>query len=281
MRIFVPILMLVLALLTVGLYRFVNNDWVMWRQAGDASKDGNISQAVASYSILWSNGFKPALVFPRLFGSYLKLGQPDKAAKVARKAILLAQGSAGSSRAKKDIEDGNSIPEWKARLELARALSYTKQFPESIAEYRRLLQSKKTLPQARLELARVLFWSGKNSEALIEFQRVPKKILKRDDRIVMADLFAGTSLYVEAEFDYRQLLAEMPGDVVVREKLADLLSWGDQYDESLQEYEKILSKTPDNIRVRRKYANVLIWSGQHQKAIEELKKTLSANTAGK
>ncbi|MFC1454215.1 tetratricopeptide repeat protein [Verrucomicrobiota bacterium] len=281
MRIFVSIFLLALALVTVGLYRFMNNDWVLFRQADEASKNGNISQAVASYSVLWSNGFKPTLVFPRLFASYLKLGQPDKAVQVARKAVFLAQSSAGGSRAIKDAEDGNSIPEWKARLELARTLSYTKQYPESIAEYSRLLQMGKKLPQAQLELARVLFWAGNNNEALIEFLRVPNRVLQKDDRVVIAELFAAASLYVEAEFEYRLLLAEFPKDVVAREKLADLLSWGDQYDESLREYEKILRQTPDNIRVRRKYANVLIWSGQHQKAIKELKKTLSANTTGK
>ena len=281
MRIFTTILALTLMLTTVGLYQVINHDWVSWRQAEDASKKGNYPQAMANYSILWSKGFKPALVFPRLYVSYLEIGQPDKAAKVAREAVLVAQSSPDGKRLKKDVEDGNSIPEWKARLELARALSYAKQYPESIAEYRRLLQMKKYLPQAQLELARVIFWAGKGSEALIEFQRVPVSVLQRDDRVVIADLSAGAFLYEKAEFDYRQLLTELSTDLIVREKLSDLLSWGDQYDESLQEYEIILRQSPDNIRVRRKYANVLMWSGQNQKAIEELKKTLPANTAGK
>ncbi len=284
MRIFITILVLGLTVLTVGLYRIINHDWVSWRQAEDANKNGDYLQAVASYSGLWSKGFKPALVFPRLYVSYLELGQPDKAAKVAREAVLVAQNAPDGRRSKKDVEDGNSIPEWKARLELARALSYAKQYSESIAEYRRLLQMSKNLPQAhqaQLELARVLFWAGKRNEALAEFQRVPVSILQRDDRIVIADLSAGAFLYEKAEFDYRQLLHELPSDLTVREKLADLLSWNDQYDESLQEYETILRQSPDNIRVRRKYANVLMWAGQNQKAIEELKKTLPENSAGK
>jgi len=281
MRIFITILALTLMLITVGLYRVINHDWVSWRQAEDANKKGDYRQAMANYSILWSKGFKPALVFPRLFVSYLQFGQPDKAAKVAREAVLVAQSSPNGSRSKKDVEDGNSIPEWNARLELARALSYAKQYPESIAEYRRLLQMKKNLPQAQLELARVLFWAGKGNEALIEFQRVPVSVLQRDDRIVIADLSVSAFFYEKAEFDYRQLLTELPTDLIVREKLADLLSWNDQYDESLQEYEIILRQSPDNIRVRRKYANVLMWAGQNQKAIEELKKTLPVNTAGK
>jgi len=281
MRTFITVLALALMLITVGLYRIINHDWVLWRQAEDANKKGDYRAAMANYSILWSKGFKPALVFPRLYVSYLELGQPDKAAKVAREAVLVAQSSPDGKRSKKDVEDGNSIPEWKARLELARALSYAKQYPESIAEYRRLLKMRPDLSQAQLELARVIFWAGKGSEALVEFQRVPVSVLQRDDRIVIADLSAGAFLYEKAEFDYRQLLTELSTDLIVREKLSDLLSWNDQYDESLQEYEIILRQSPDNIRVRRKYANVLMWAGQNQKAIEELKKTLPANTAGK
>ena len=281
MRTFITILALALILITVGLYRVINHEWVAWRQAEDANNKGNYAQAMANYSILWSKEFKPALVFPRLFVSYLRSGQPDKAAQVARKAVLVAQSSPNALRSKRDAADSNEIPEWKARLELARALSYAKQYPESIAEYRRVLKMRPDLPQAQLELARVFFWAGSGKKALIEFQRVPVSVLQRDDRIVIADLSAGAFLYEKAEVDYRQLLTELPTDLIVREKLADLLSWSNQYDKSLQEYEIILRKSPDNIRVRRKYANVLMWAGQNQKAIEELKKTLPPTTVGK
>jgi len=67
MRTFITIFALALMLITVGLYRFINNDWVSWRQAEDANKKGDYRQAMAKYSVLWSRGFKPALVFPRLF----------------------------------------------------------------------------------------------------------------------------------------------------------------------------------------------------------------------
>jgi len=281
MRTFITIFALALMLITVGLYRFINNDWVSWRQAEDANKKGDYRQAMGHYSSLWAEGFRPALVFPRIFVAYLQFGQPDKAAKVAREAVLVAQNTPDGSRSKRDSEDGNSIPEWKARLDLARALSYAKQYPESIAEYHRLLKLRPDLLQAQLELARVLFWAGNGKEAQIEFQRVPVSVLQRDDRIVIADLAVGAFLYEKAEIDYRQLLTELPADLIVREKLADLLSWNDQYDESLQEYEIILRQSPDNIRVRRKYANVLMWNGQNQKAIEELRKTLPSNTVGK
>jgi len=281
MRTLITILALALILITVGLYRVINHEWVAWRQAEDANNKGNYAQAMANYSILWSKEFKPALVFPRLFVSYLRSGQPDKAAQVARKAVLVAQSSPNALRSKRDAADSNEIPEWKARLELARALSYAKQYPESIAEYRRVLKMRPDLPQAQLELARVFFWAGSGKKALIEFQRVPVSVLQRDDRIVIADLSAGAFLYEKAEVDYRQLLTELPTDLIVREKLADLLSWSNQYDKSLQEYEIILRKSPDNIRVRRKYANVLMWAGQNQKAIEELKKTLPPTTVGK
>ena len=275
MRTSTTILALALILITIGFYRIVNHNWVLWRHAEDANKSGDHQLALSTHNRLWSEGFKPTLVFPRLFSSYLQLGQPDKAAQVAREAVVVAQSSANSWHSKRTAEDGSSMPEWKARLNLSRALSYTQQYPEAIAEYRRLLKMRPDLPQAQLELARVFFWAGRGNEALLEFQKAPVSVLQRDDRIIIADLSATASLYEKAKLEYRQLLTELPGDLIVREKLADLLSWSNQYDESLREYEIILRQSPDNIHARRKYANVLIWDGQNQKAIEELRKTLS------
>ncbi|MBU0716142.1 MAG: tetratricopeptide repeat protein [Verrucomicrobia bacterium] len=233
MRAFIAIFALALMLITVGLYRVVNHDWVSWRQAEDADKKGDYRQAMENYSILWSKGFEPALVFPSLFAAYLRSGQPDKAAQVAREAILIAQSSPGRSRLKSDAEDSNSIAEWKARLELARALSYAKQYSESVTEYRRVLKMRPDLPQAQLELARVLFWAGNVNAALLEFLRVPVSVRQRDLPALelAAKIYAARGDFAEAESYFQHASNKSGGKnyPLIREWAAARLTSGDYY----------------------------------------------------
>src|SRR6056297_3335954 len=76
------------------------------------------------------------------------------------------------------LEDGQDvfleeIPDWQARLELARLLSYTKRYKESVLQYKKVLNQKPDLAEVRLELARVLYWKGDLDEAEKMFSSVP------------------------------------------------------------------------------------------------------------
>jgi tetratricopeptide (TPR) repeat protein len=72
------------------------------------------------------------------------------------------------------------IPDWIARWELARVLSYVKRYEESAEEYRKLLKEKSDLTEARAEMAQVLFWQGKTEEALAELERIPPAKIKTE-----------------------------------------------------------------------------------------------------
>ena len=67
---------------------------------------------------------------------------------------------------------GQEIPDWMARWELARVLSYAGRHEESVTEYRKLLKERPDLPKARIELAKVLFWQKKAGEALAVLEGV-------------------------------------------------------------------------------------------------------------
>ncbi len=169
---------------------------------------------------------------------------------------------------------GTEIPDWQARLELARLLSYTQRYDESIEEYKKVLHAKPDLPEARTEMARVLYWSGRTEEAFDLFRDIPQDRLPEEDRLVLADLYLSNEEYGKAETIYREHLAKNPGDLPVKHKMAQLLSWTEKYDESLRLYADILRSRPDDIQIRREYAYVLIWSGRHTEAIAELQKSL-------
>lgn len=169
---------------------------------------------------------------------------------------------------------GEEIPEWQARWELAKVLSYTKQYDESITEYKKVLQKKPDLYRARAEMANVMFWQGKHSEAIAELEQIPKVKIDEKTKVLMADIYISYKQYQKAEPLLREYLQKQPEDNRARLKLAELLSWTKQYNASLAEYETILKAIPDDIQVRRKYAFVLIWAGRHADAARELRKTL-------
>ena len=169
---------------------------------------------------------------------------------------------------------GEEIPDWKARWELAKLLSYVKRYDESLAEYQKLLKEKPDLVEAKAEMARVMFWSGKREQALKLFEDLPPDKIDEKTMITMADLYTAQKRYDRAESIYRKYLSARPDSHEIRLKLAEMLSWMKRYDESIEQYRVILKAKPDDIQVRRKYAFVLIWAGKQADAIEELQKTL-------
>lgn len=169
---------------------------------------------------------------------------------------------------------GEDIEDWQARWELARLLSYTKRYDESLQQYRKLLEEKPDLTDARVEMATVLAWSGRFEEAARIIEKLPAKELGEEARLALADILIAAKSYAAAEEILRQRLKNAPADDTARLKLAELLSWDKRYDDSLQQYELILENRPEDVQVRRKYAYVLIWAGKRDKAAQELRKSL-------
>ncbi|MBL6968109.1 MAG: tetratricopeptide repeat protein [Desulfobacteraceae bacterium] len=216
-----------------------------------------------------------------LFGLFFFFGiSPALSEEKAKKFFIPPSLQKGSPLKQKlikppSIKYGEEIPDWVARLELARVLSYVKQYDESVSEYEKLLKEKPDLVDAKLELAKVLFWKGDAKTAFHMLQQIPEKNITGDTRVLMADLYMTQQNYKKAEQLYRAHLETNRDDHAVRLKLAEMLSWEKEYDASLAEYRKILEALPDETQVRRRYAFVLIWSGKHAEAATELKKTLN------
>ncbi|KMY67648.1 hypothetical protein AAU61_06995 [Desulfocarbo indianensis] len=170
--------------------------------------------------------------------------------------------------------EGDEIPGWRARWELARLLSYAKRYDDSLAQYRKLLAEKPRLDQARAEMAKVLYWAGQPGEALAALEQMPAGQASPEAKLLKADLLAADKRYPQALELYRAYLDDKPDDLAARFRLAQALSWTGQYPAALKEYEIILAKQPDDVQVRRYYAFVLSWAGQFARAASELEKTL-------
>lgn len=169
---------------------------------------------------------------------------------------------------------GQDIPDWEARWELARLLSYVKRYDESLSEYRKLLAERPDLTEARAEMAAVYFWNNQPQKAMDLLEQVPMEQLDDEARVMMADIYTAQQQYELAEPLYEAALKTRPQDHGVRLKLADLLSYMKRYDDALVQYERLLEARPRDVQIRRKYARVLSWAGRSSQAITELQKTL-------
>lgn len=169
---------------------------------------------------------------------------------------------------------GDEIPDWKARWELARLLSYVKRYPESVEAYRKVLKEKPEMVAIKSELARVLFWSGQKEHALRLFEQIPPDSFDDEARIILGDLLAYEKQYARSIAMYEDYLKTHPDHYQVRLRMAEVLGWAGRYRDAEAQYRKILDTVPDDIQIRRKYAMVLSWSGRTAEAIDELKKTL-------
>lgn len=215
-------------------------------------------------------GFAAALlIFTLIISDVSLISGFEKAVNPAPQKMLFSKGSMPNME---DIT--GEIPDWMARWELAKVLSYVKRYDESVAEYRKVIQEKPAIHKVRIELANVLFWWGKPDEALIELKRVPNDAIDEKTKVLLADFYISQKNYKKAEPLYTGYLEKHPEDDRVRLRLAEMLSWLKRYDESLAEYKTILKSRPDDIQVRRKYAFVLSWAGRYPEAIKELRKTL-------
>jgi len=167
------------------------------------------------------------------------------------------------------------IPDWQARWELARLLSYVKRYSESIDHYRQVLKEKPDLLEAQIELANVLVWAGRPKDARTALETVPFDQLDDKNLLLLGDAYAAEKAYDRATAIYQRLLTRRPENHNARLRLAEVLSWQKKYTESISEYQKLLKAIPGDIQIRRKYAFILSWAGRQQEAINELKKTLA------
>lgn len=167
-----------------------------------------------------------------------------------------------------------TIPDWQARWELARALSYLQRYDESFVEYRKALAVRPDDGAIRQEYGQVLLWAGRVDDAHAELSAVPREALTRAAALALADTLVARQDFKQAEQIFAAQLQREPADQLTRLKLAEILSWTKRYPESLALYEAILAALPDDQQVRRRYALVLLWAGKPAESVAELRRSL-------
>lgn len=126
---------------------------------------------------------------------------------------------------------------------LAKNLSWSKRYEESIAEYRRLLAAKEE-PAIRSELIDVLMWAGKHDEALAEVDSI---------------------------------LAKDPANIKAALQRARALNWSGRLEEALKAYGQVLALDPGNREAQFERGQVASWLGRSITAESLLRDFLASN----
>ncbi len=255
-------LLIVMAVLTTLVYRSCNQRWVYFHRAEILRAQKNYAAAGPIYQQLWDSGLKNRLVFEHLIESLSATTNFTGVIQVCRSALAnTAVGTASRSA-------GEAIPYWKARWELARALSYTRQFDKSISEYRILLRDRPMLTEARVELAHAYAWSGHFEQALAIYQDLVAKMPQPSPEILVefGDIYLYASRLDAAAAQYRLAGQAGASDPSINKKLGLVLSWLQQDAEALPLLQAAYTADPHDYATAIELARLYLRCGKRAQA---------------
>jgi tetratricopeptide (TPR) repeat protein len=163
------------------------------------------------------------------------------------------------------------------RLDLARRLSWTRRYDESVVQYRQLLEGREDLA-IRFELAQVLSWAGRFAESVAAYDRLIAA--GRDDpetRLARARVLSWDRRYDQAIEAYQTFVRRWPDHPEASDELIDVLTWAKRYDEALAAADVAVAREPASRRAALQRARILNWSGQLARAREAYDRVLDLN----
>ncbi|MGH9601985.1 MAG: tetratricopeptide repeat protein, partial [Terriglobales bacterium] len=179
----------------------------------------------------------------------------------------------------------------KAKLQIARVLSWSKNYGEAAVQYEELLRTTPENQAARQERARVLSWDTKFADSIAEYERVLKdaeatraagqaeQISINDARLEYARVLSWAQRYDDAMAQFDLLL---PDKAVREPKHKDILiekarvqAWSRHYDQSVETYDQALVLAPSDFEARLGKAQATFWSGKLDEAALQLQPLLA------
>src|SRR5581483_5961132 len=205
---------------------------------------------------------------------------PPDPALVLRELMFKAEGAAARADYVEAIHFYHQVLEkdpsrTDAALQIARVLSWSRNYAASVGQYDELLASHPEALLARVERARVLSWSHEfekstagYAEVLEQIEKDPEAAAKagvapNDVRLEYARVLSWSRKYDQSLEQVAKLLPEKPEakdfDAVLLK--ARVLSYARRYDESLAAYDVALSLKPGDVEALTGKGQALYWSG--------------------
>ncbi len=151
-------------------------------------------------------------------------------------------------------------------LTLARTLSWSREFDESLAVYRDVLRQDQS-PATKLEMARVLSWAGEYAESVSMYQQVLlADPMQAEATLGLARVLSWSRNYDESLQTYRQVIEQEPGNREARVEFARVTSWKGDLDQAIRLYSDLQTYYPDDRDVLLGKGQTLQWAGRAQEA---------------
>lgn len=166
----------------------------------------------------------------------------------------------------KEILD--QIDDLEVKEKLAIVYSWTKKYDDSIELYEQVLEEKED-PETELQFARVLGWGQRFSQALNQYEEL---LEKKEDPLVELE-YLGKKYYWDNRIKraiktYKELIEKDPENVEVMFDLSQVYSYRKMWPEADEEYKRILAVTPNHFRASTSLnklemitSHIPIWSG--------------------
>ncbi len=141
-----------------------------------------------------------------------------------------------------------TVDDIEVKEKLAIVYSWTKKYDESIDLYEEVLEEKED-PETELQFARVLGWGQRYNRALDQYE---KMLDKKEDPLVELE-YLGKKRYWDNRIKraiktYTELIEKAPENVEVMFDLSQVYSYRQMWEEAEEEYRRILSVTPNHFR---------------------------------
>ena len=162
------------------------------------------------------------------------------------------------------------------RLQLARVLSWNRQYPESIELYREYVAKHPDDVVDHLQLARVLNWAKDVNASAAEYRELLKKDPgNKEARLELARVLTWTRQYPDALQQFDTLAQQDPKNVEARIGQGRIYSYQARWREALQAYDGALAQQPQNREALTGKAQALLWSGDAAAARKILRQLYS------
>jgi tetratricopeptide (TPR) repeat protein len=162
-------------------------------------------------------------------------------------------------------------------LDLADQLTWAKRYEEAVALYREAVDDADATRarRARMGLARALSWDDRHGQAIAEYDRVLARDPKdRDARLARAQVLSWAGRHDEALAAYEALSRDDPEDVEAKRGAARVLSWRGRYRAAIEGAQGLLEEAPRDRETVTILAEALDWMGRPDRAERVLREQL-------
>lgn len=168
------------------------------------------------------------------------------------------------------------VEEERIRKLLGEAYMVTRDYKDSVGQYRTILKKNPKDIKTRLAVADILSWEKKYDEAVNEYLGVLKIESGNTEAMEkLTKVYVWKKDYESAEKLFKEIIARDPESPDALGALGQMLTWQRRYAEAIKYLEAALSKDVDNLNTMESLADALSYTKEFQKAILLYQKILT------